>query len=99
WGEVVWSAITRVDAILPVLAPFARVVRPFKLIAFAMDNENHANGCECGRNDKDKNPAAQCLNHSSACGSRLSIAERAALGKSRHGRQQQDQSRQRDADK
>ena len=80
---------------LPLAVGVGRVILPSDLIAFVMHNENHAHGCESGRNDKDQNAALQRSNHSSASGSRLGITERAALGKSGHSGQQQDQSCQR----
>src|SRR5947209_7170423 len=76
---------------LPVLGGFATVVGASNLIEFAMNNKNHTDRSERGRENQDQNPALQCLDHSSAGRSRLSVTERAALGKSRHSGQQQDQ--------
>src|ERR1700674_652869 len=67
---------------LPLAVRVGRVILPSDLIAFVMHNENHAHGCECGRNDKDQNAALQRCDHASASGSRLGITERAALRKS-----------------
>jgi hypothetical protein len=84
-------AIRLVVAILPV---FYRGLVSLKPIVLATHNENHANGSQRRRNNKDQNPTLQCLNHSSARGSRLSITEGTILRKSRHGGEQQGQSRQ-----
>ena len=51
-------------------------------MAFAIHNENHADRHEGGRDDEDQDPAAKGLNHASAGGRRLGIAEGTALGKS-----------------
>src|ERR1019366_1510492 len=65
---------------LPLAVRVRRVMGLSELIAFAIHNKNHANRHERGRDDKDQNPTAQGLNHSSTGGGRLRIAERAALG-------------------
>src|SRR5208282_3549385 len=59
-----------------------RVIGLSELIALAIHNEDHAHRHERRRDDKNQNPAAQGLNHSSTGGSSLGIAERATLGKS-----------------
>jgi hypothetical protein len=44
----------RADArfvLLPIVARFRRVISTFELIAFAIDNKNHANRHERGRHD------------------------------------------------
>ena len=82
-------------AILPVLGETVAIaVVASNLIAFAVYYKNHSNGTERGRNDEDQNSALQCLNHASASGRCLSVAEGAALRKGRHSGQQQDESRQ-----
>src|SRR6202795_186747 len=65
---------------LPLVGP---VILPSDLITFVMHNENHANRHERGRDDKNQNPTAQGLNHSTTGGGRLRITERATLGKGR----------------
>ena len=47
-------------------------------------------GMQYGRENKDQNPAFQCLNHSRAGRSRLRVTKRAALGESRDWHQQED---------
>ena len=70
---------------LPIVVRVRRVIALPALIAFAINNENHANRHKRRRDDKNQNPTAQGLNHSSAGGGRLRIAERATL---REGREQ-----------
>ena len=66
-----------------------------ELMAFAINNENHAHRHEGGRDDQNQNPAAQGLNHASARGSRLRITQRTTLGKGREGRGEHGQRNQR----
>src|ERR1700716_1132402 len=72
-----------------------RVIVLSDLIALAINNENHAYRHECGRNDKDQNATFQCLNHPSAGGGSLRIAERATLGEGRERGGEHGQSNQR----
>src|SRR6266851_8689588 len=67
------------------------VIGPSDLITFVINNENHANRHERGRDDKNQNPTAQGLNHSTTGRGRLRIAQRAALreGRERGGEHEQ----------
>jgi hypothetical protein len=66
---------------LPLLDSFRFIGTVYapKLISLVVHNENHANGHQRGRKYKDQNPATQCLNHLSARGGSLGIAQGAAL--------------------
>src|SRR5713101_3210272 len=68
---------------LPSAVRVGRVIGPSDLITFVINNENHANRHERWRDDKNQNPTAQGLNHSSTGGGRLRITERATLGEGR----------------
>ena len=56
------------------------------LIAFAIADEDYADRHQRGGSDQDEDAALQCLNHASAGGRGLGIAERAALGSGRDRR-------------
>ena len=84
---------------LPLAVRVRCVIGLSELIAFAINNENHANRHERGRDDKNQNPTAQGLNHSSTGGGRLRIAERAALGEGRERGGEHDQSNQHNTNK
>jgi len=68
-------------------------------MAFAINNENHANRHKGWRDDKNQNSTAQGLNHSSASGRRLRITERATLGEGWERRGEHDQRNQRNTNK
>jgi len=70
-----------------------------ELIAFAMNNKNHADRHKGWRDDKNQNSTAQGLNHSSPGGGRLRIAERTTLRKGRERSGEHDQRNQRSTDK
>jgi hypothetical protein len=91
--EEVGFGITFVVAILPVLAGFCAIIVPLELIAPAADDEDHADGSEGGRDDKDQYPTAQSLNHSRPGGSPLRIAESAILGEGRKRQCQEQRNR------
>src|SRR5579864_250922 len=92
-------AIRFVLAILPVLTGFFCLSAPLELISFVMNDKNHTHRHERGRNDKDQNPTAQGLNHSSSCGGSLGVAKCAILGKYWKRDGQHNQSHQRAAKK
>src|SRR6267143_6565628 len=84
-GNAVIAALKRcaTQNKLPLAVRVGRVIVPSDLITFVMHNENHANRHERGRDDKNQNPTAQGLNHSTTGGGRLGITERATLGEGR----------------
>src|SRR5579864_8637509 len=71
---------------LPVLARFVAVLNPPDLVALAVHEKNHADGSKRRRDDEDKNPVAQRLDHLRPGRGGLRVTQRTALGENRHGK-------------
>src|SRR6266478_2979147 len=92
WDKPVSTSASSLN--LPIAVRVRRLIILPDLIALAIHNENHAHRHERGRDDKNQNPTAQSLNHSSTGGGRLGVAERATLGEGGERSGEQGQSNQ-----
>jgi len=92
--SLVYQWFTNFCAILPnrflPLAVWFVGVSFHGLISLAIADEDYADGHQRRGSDQDEDAALQCLNHASAGGRGLGIAERAALGGGRDRREQED---------